>query len=332
MKFNPKVSYILGILNAERTLEECLKGIYKQKYPLKKFEVILVDGGSSDGTLDIIKGFQRKYDNIRLLHNPKKLSEGKGMSKDMGVKAAKHDILIFLDHDNIIVESNWLENMLEPFKDKKIMATQSLLQSRPGDSLFLHYINGVGVEDPFAVPYSLVSQVVLHSQQFPLENNAYYTYTVKGNPPLFGGANGAAFRKSVFTIIGGYTRDVDIYAAMGDQFMKVAVPLHGRVYHQTSSSMALYLKKKATYYYRFIANDVSWKQYRWVPKGFRGNIKFWLMIASNLSFITPFLLSLNQAIKRREAFWLLHAPFLWYITMIYGITTLIKIKNFFRYA
>ena len=191
----PSVTFILGILNAERTLRECLEGIYKQNYPLKRVEVIVADGGSTDRTLQIVKEYQKKYKNIVVIHNPHKLSEGKGMGKDMAVKKAKGEIVVFIDHDNIIIEKEWLRYMLAPFKDKTIMASQSLLQSRSGDSLFLQYINGVGVEDPFAVPYSLVSQVVLYPERFTLEKKAYYTYIVKGNPPLFGGANGAAFRR-----------------------------------------------------------------------------------------------------------------------------------------
>src|SRR3989338_1709394 len=101
MKKPFSVTFILGILNAERTLKECLEGIYNQNYSSKNFEVLIIDGGSTDQTLNIVKDFQKKYKNIRLLHNPRKLSEGKGMSKDMGVKAAKGEILIFLDHDNI---------------------------------------------------------------------------------------------------------------------------------------------------------------------------------------------------------------------------------------
>lgn len=119
---------------------------------------------------------------------------------------------------------------------------------------------------------------------------------------------------------------------MGQYSMKVAVPIKGRVYHQTAADVGSYLKKKAVYYYRFIANDYSWKQYRWVPSGFKGNLRFWMMIFNNLGFIGPFLISLREVIRRKQAFWIIHAPFLWYMTLIYGLTTLLKIRNFFKYA
>ena len=110
-----EVSYILGILNAERTLRECLSSIFIQDFPKEKFEVIIVDGGSQDKTLNIVNEFMKRYNNIRLFHNPHKLSEGRGMSKDIGVEAAKGEILIFLDHDNILLGKEWPNQILEPF-------------------------------------------------------------------------------------------------------------------------------------------------------------------------------------------------------------------------
>jgi glycosyltransferase involved in cell wall biosynthesis len=161
MKNKPKVSYILAILNGIATIKDCLGSVINQQHDYP-YEVLVLDGGSTDGTLNVIKDFARKYSQVKLIHNPHKLSEGKGNGKDMGVSLAKGNYLVFLDHDNILLHKDWLKIMLRPMEeDKSIMATQSLLRYRKGDSPFLKYINALGVEDPFAVDYSLVSQVVL---------------------------------------------------------------------------------------------------------------------------------------------------------------------------
>lgn len=327
-----KVSFILGIYNAQRTLRECLTHLFMQDFPKANYEVLVIDGGSSDSTIGIVKEFMKKHKNMKLLHNPLKLSEGRGMSKDMGVKEARGEVVVFLDHDNIILEKTWLKWILEPFEDKKIMASQSLLQPRSGDPAFLQYINAVGVEDPFAIPYSLLAQVMLHPEKFPVENGKYYTYMVKGEAPLFGGANGCAFRKEVFRKIGGYTRDVDVFAAMGSLGMKVAVPLRGRIYHKTSSDLLSFIKKKAVYYRRFITNDYGWKKYRWIGSGVKGKANFALMIVYNLSILEPLAVSIREAVKRREIYWLIHAPFLFCMTIVYGVITLTKLGNFRAYT
>ena len=44
----PKISYVLGIYNAERTLEECLDSILMQNISKKDYEVLIIDGGSTD--------------------------------------------------------------------------------------------------------------------------------------------------------------------------------------------------------------------------------------------------------------------------------------------
>ena len=57
MKTNPKISIVTPTYNSEKYLEECILSIKDQKYEM--FEHIIVDGGSTDETLSIIK----KYEN-----------------------------------------------------------------------------------------------------------------------------------------------------------------------------------------------------------------------------------------------------------------------------
>ncbi len=328
---NPLVSFILGILDAERTIKECLEGILMQDY--KNYEIIIVDGGSKDKTLEIVKSFMRSHKNIKLLHNSKKLSEGKGMSKDMGVQSAKGDIVIFLDHDNILLDKNWLKEMLFPFEeDKEIMATQSLLKFRESDSQFLKYINAMGVEDPFAVPYSLVSQVVLYPKNFELIKDRYYIHNLNKNKVLFAGANGAAFKKIVFKKIGGYTRDVDVYASMASFSMKVAVVKNAKLYHATSSNLWTYLKKKGIYFHRFIDGEYATKQFQWIPTDFSGKLRFYLMVASNLSIFPASIVAIRQFFKTGRLFWFIHPGALFFMTLEYGLITLMRFRNFLDYG
>jgi glycosyltransferase involved in cell wall biosynthesis len=121
-----KVSYVLGILNAERTLKECIDSILMQDFSKKDYEIIIIDGGSKDKTIDIVKSYMKREKCIKLFNNPNKLSEGKGNGKDQGVSRAKGEFIVFLDHDNILTNKNWLKHILEPFNDKSIMASQSL--------------------------------------------------------------------------------------------------------------------------------------------------------------------------------------------------------------
>jgi len=326
-----KISFILGILNAERTLRECLDSILRQDFPKKDYEIVIIDGGSTDRTLVIIGEYRKKNKNIRLLHNPHKLSEGRGMSKDMGVDKSKGKIVIFLDHDNIIIGKDWLKKIIYPFEDGKVMASQSLLKPIKGDNNFLKYVNDSGVEDPFAIPYSLVAQMQMNPQNFKIERSSYYIYQLDKRNILYGGANGCAFRKSVFLEIGGYTRDVDVFASMAELNMKVASPIDAFIYHKTSGDFLTFMKKKAVYFYRFIDKEYQTKKFSWVGDSFRANLSFVIRVMLNLSLLKAFVESFKQIEKGKGYFWLLHPFYVFFITLEYGLITFYKFGNFLRY-
>lgn len=110
----PFISFVIPCLNAERTLDLCLDSIFKVDYPKEKYEVIIVDNGSNDGTLEIIK----RYD-VQFFVRP-----GLTISalRNCGVLHSKGKILAFLDSD-CVIQKDWLVNALKILKDKQIGAT-----------------------------------------------------------------------------------------------------------------------------------------------------------------------------------------------------------------
>ena len=68
MKKTPKISIITPVLNGEKYLEKCIKSVINQNYPKKKFEHIIIDGGSTDSTIKIIKKYDKK---IKYWHSKK---------------------------------------------------------------------------------------------------------------------------------------------------------------------------------------------------------------------------------------------------------------------
>jgi len=106
------ISIVIPVYNAEGTIEKNLKMLFKQIKKFKKeVEVIVVDDGSMDKTIDIL----RKYP-VKLITQKHK---GPAESRNKGWKKAKGEIVIFLDSD-CKVGKNWLKNILKPFKDQKV--------------------------------------------------------------------------------------------------------------------------------------------------------------------------------------------------------------------
>ena len=95
--------------NGEEFLEESLKAVFAQKTK-KTFEVLVLDTGSKDKTLEIVK----KFPSIRLHRIPNsEFSHGK--TRNLVAELSLGDIVIFLTQDGVPAHEGWIDGMLEPF-------------------------------------------------------------------------------------------------------------------------------------------------------------------------------------------------------------------------
>lgn len=85
------ISVIIPVYNEESFIVECLHSVYSQDYPIEEIEIIIVDGNSSDKTVDIIR---EKFPEVILLHNSRKIVP---VSMNIGIKKATGDYIIRLD-------------------------------------------------------------------------------------------------------------------------------------------------------------------------------------------------------------------------------------------
>jgi glycosyltransferase involved in cell wall biosynthesis len=101
-----RVSVIIPALNEEEMIGKCLESLAESCYPLDRFEVILVDNGSTDHTLEIARSFSTRL-RLTILQRP-----GVNISalRNLGAAAAKGEVLAFLDAD-CSVPANWIENV-----------------------------------------------------------------------------------------------------------------------------------------------------------------------------------------------------------------------------
>lgn len=93
----PKVTVVIPVYNVERYLELCLKSVRAQRYP--NLDVILVNDGSTDGSLAIARKYQEKLP----LHIVDQENAGLGAARNAGVAAIQStDFLMFLDSDDAL--------------------------------------------------------------------------------------------------------------------------------------------------------------------------------------------------------------------------------------
>ncbi len=91
-----KISIVLPVLNEAGNIVPLLEGILQQLNG-SRFEAIIVDDGSNDGTTSVIRGYQNKHSWVKLLHHSK--PKDLGGSIKMGVLRAHGDIIVGMDGD-----------------------------------------------------------------------------------------------------------------------------------------------------------------------------------------------------------------------------------------
>lgn len=111
----PTVSVIIPVRNESKRIRQCIEGILKQTVPVH--EIIVIDSGSTDGTLDILAEFPQvdliEIDGSTFNH---------GLTRNLGVERATGEFCQLTVGDAYAYNEFWLEEMLRGFVDEEVMA------------------------------------------------------------------------------------------------------------------------------------------------------------------------------------------------------------------
>ncbi|HLC92840.1 MAG TPA: glycosyltransferase family A protein [archaeon] len=104
------ISIVVATYNNRKTLEKTLGSLLAQKF-YGKFEVIVVNDGSTDGTAQFLESYKKGKKNLTVIHQE---NLGVCRARNMGIAAAKFRIVINMDHD-CIAHKHWLLQMARGF-------------------------------------------------------------------------------------------------------------------------------------------------------------------------------------------------------------------------
>ena len=129
------VSILVPVKNEEKVLGRLLRALSNLDYPSQKVEIIVIDDGSTDKTIEICKEYAAGHpDRIRLLH--RSISDGKPSALNYGLKYAHGEIVATFDADNV-PESDTLLKAVEFFEDPSVDAVQGTICSINADENML---------------------------------------------------------------------------------------------------------------------------------------------------------------------------------------------------
>lgn len=318
------ISIVIPTLNSEKVLYECLKSIDGQDYPKEKIEVIIVDGGSTDRTLEIAKRFNVN----KILENPKKTGEA---GKAVGVKETKGEVVAFIDSDNILDGNDWFRRMIEPFSEIDVCASEPLFYSyRKKDGYITRYMSLLGMNDPLCLffgNYDRMSQLTGKWTEMPVEEEDRGNYIKvklnRENLPTIG-ANGFLIRKDVISKcnIGDYLFDIDLLLDILNidrnmpvevSQMKIAKVKIGIV-HIFAGDIWKFIKKQSRRIADFnYFSRLNTRKYQW--KNLNRTIKLFKFIIYTVLVFPLVYQSISGYIKKKDLAWFFH-PIACLITLI----------------
>lgn len=118
------ISFIVPAFNEEKLIRQCILSIYleMQRYPKQDYEILVIDNGSTDKTVDVVYGLRMYWQYpgypIFVYHEGQK---GVVRARQKGYKEAKYDLLAFVDADNQLFPF-WVQRMLKHFENPKVIA------------------------------------------------------------------------------------------------------------------------------------------------------------------------------------------------------------------
>jgi len=109
--YEPTVSVIVPVVNAEATIKDLLDSLIEVDYDKGKLDVIVVDGGSTDRTRDIVQMYR-----VKLVLESRR---GINVARNAGVRNSQGEIVAFTDAD-CAVPKDWIKRIVENFKDPNV--------------------------------------------------------------------------------------------------------------------------------------------------------------------------------------------------------------------
>jgi glycosyltransferase involved in cell wall biosynthesis len=324
----PLVSFGIPTYNEERTIERCLESIFSQDYPRDRLEVIIIDDGSSDRTLEICARYPVRI--IRQNRSEGRIQAFEGASggpecgRRVGVEAANGEFVVLFSADNELARRDWLAQMVKPVvEDGEIAGVRPPVLASREDSAINRYLALMQIP-----PLEFYLMWQLRPPVKVIAKDGYFVEILASDcyPAEIGG-NGSLLRKDAILKAGNVPAngsDIDLICHLvREGFTKYAYVPEAVVYHHYVGSYWAFIKK--------LRGKVRWflrypREYPWLPRRRRDFFEMlkWILFCS--SFIGP--LSHGFRLRKKgDLAWLYHPFACLTQVLIYGACFLTSRKG-----
>lgn len=327
----PSVSFVTCTFNSQKTIKECLDSVKALDYPQELIEVIIVDGGSKDKTIEIIGD----YSFCRVVYENTRRPEA---ATAIGYNEAKNDLIVNYPSDNVILSKDWLKRMVQPLMDdREIAGVETLYYSYvKNDTPLNKYFSLFGMNDPVALYLTKCDRAPQYETGWHLKtphtDKGDYIVTEfdqKNLPTL--GANGFIVRREIVQKV---TKEplkffhIDsCYDLVGMGHRKYAFVKTG-IWHKTGEEFNKFIKRKVRYAGVYLKDKDLRRYHLYNPK--YDKVKLVIFIFLALTIVEPTLQSIRGYLKIRDVAWFMH-PIICFITVILYFYAVI-VNKFKKYS
>jgi glycosyltransferase involved in cell wall biosynthesis len=326
MKY-PTISVITPTFNSKATIDKSLSSIRGQNYPQKNIEIIIIDGGSKDETKKITANYDVKWINV----DPKK--QNVEYNKSIGIKRASGELLLMIDHDNILPSKNLLKEMIQPFLDHKDMIGVETFRYHydPNMTLLDRYIALFGVADPLAFYLGKADRMSYILDSFDKKydpkdcGNYYLVHFTENNLPTIG-ANGFMIRKKILLenadAVPGKYFHIDVNVDLIRKGFNTYAFVKDSISHLSGHGSVVYYLKRRVFFIKqyYLSEDnislQSARRYSLYAKKDFWRLVYFIIIS--LTLIIPIIDSIRGFRKIHDKAWFIHPILCFGFTVLYG--------------
>lgn len=135
-----KISIITASYNYENYIKETIQSVLNQTF--QDWEMIIVDDGSSDNSVNVIKSYCEKDERIKLFQHPNNSNKGLAETVKLGLKQAQADWVVFLESDDTITPDYLEEKLKIAEKYPDVGVIYNALKMFGDQEIIDHYLNG----------------------------------------------------------------------------------------------------------------------------------------------------------------------------------------------